>query len=82
LARLSKPAKPAKKREADPADPQDVNIPPHAHKLHISASISQSPDHLHRSRVHSATMSGVTYWLQKQRKGELIELARDVGMTE
>jgi len=27
-------------------------------------------------------MSGVTYWLQKQRKGELIELARDVGMTE
>ncbi len=27
-------------------------------------------------------MSGVTYWLQKQRKGELIDLARDVGMTE
>lgn len=28
------------------------------------------------------TMSGVTYWLQKQRKGELVDLAKYVGMKE
>ena len=28
------------------------------------------------------TMSGVTYWLQKQRKGELVDLAKYVNMKE
>ena len=27
-------------------------------------------------------MSGVTYWLQKQRKGELMDLAKYVGMKK
>ena len=27
-------------------------------------------------------MSGVTYWLQKQRKGELVDLARYLGMKK
>ena len=27
-------------------------------------------------------MSGVTYWLQKQRKGELMDLAKYLGMKE
>ena len=69
-----------------------VNISPSSPATGLARRHSvynSTPESSHRRRTtyatphpHIPTMSGVTYWLQKQRKGELVDLAKYVNMKE